>query len=31
MFLSDLSTRMEKEGKVKLNKAEVDSLTKQRS
>ncbi len=31
MYLSDLSARLEKEGKVKLNKAEVDSLTKQRS
>jgi peptidyl-prolyl cis-trans isomerase D len=31
MFLSDLSTRLEKEGKVKINKNEMDSLTKARS
>lgn len=31
LFLSDLSTRLEKEGKVKINKAEMDSLTKSRS
>lgn len=31
MFLNDLSTRLEKEGKVKINKAEMDSLTKSRS
>jgi peptidyl-prolyl cis-trans isomerase D len=30
-FLSDLGTRMEKEGKVKINKAEMDNLTKARS
>jgi peptidyl-prolyl cis-trans isomerase D len=31
LFLSDLSTRLEKEGKVKINKAEMDGLTKSRS
>ncbi len=31
LFLNDLSTRLEKEGKVKVNKAEMDSLTKSRS
>jgi len=31
MFLSDLSTRLEKEGKVKINKTEMDTLTKSRS
>jgi peptidyl-prolyl cis-trans isomerase D len=31
LFLNDLGTRMEKEGKVKINKAEMDSLTKSRS
>ena len=31
LFLSDLSTRLEKEGKIKINKAEMDSLTKSRS
>jgi peptidyl-prolyl cis-trans isomerase D len=31
MFLSDLSTRLEKEGKVKINKSEIDTLTKSRS
>ncbi|HET9837022.1 MAG TPA: peptidyl-prolyl cis-trans isomerase [Candidatus Angelobacter sp.] len=31
MFMNDLSTRLEKEGKVKINKAEMDSLTKSRS
>jgi peptidyl-prolyl cis-trans isomerase D len=31
LFLNDLSTRMEKEGKVKINKTEMDSLTKARS
>ena len=31
LFLSDLSTRLEKEGKVKINKAEMDSLNKSRS
>jgi peptidyl-prolyl cis-trans isomerase D len=31
LFLNDLSTRLEKEGKVKINKAEMDSLTKSRS
>lgn len=31
VFLNDLSTRLEKEGKVKVNKAEMDSLTKSRS
>jgi parvulin-like peptidyl-prolyl isomerase len=31
LFLNDLSARLEKEGKVKVNKAEMDSLTKSRS
>lgn len=31
LFLSNLSARLEKEGKVKINKAEMDSLTKSRS
>ena len=31
LFLSNLSSRLEKEGKVKINKAEMDSLTKSRS
>ncbi len=31
MFLSDLGTRLEKEGKVKINKTEMDNLTKARS
>ena len=31
MFVSDLSSRLEKEGKVKINKSEMDSLTKARS
>jgi peptidyl-prolyl cis-trans isomerase D len=31
LFLNDLSARLEKEGKVKVNKAEIDSLTKSRS
>jgi peptidyl-prolyl cis-trans isomerase D len=31
MFMSDLSARLEKEGKVKINKTEMDSLTKSRS
>lgn len=31
LFLSDLGTRLEKEGKVKINKNEMDSLTKSRS
>ncbi|HMC32494.1 MAG TPA: peptidylprolyl isomerase [Candidatus Angelobacter sp.] len=30
MFLNDLSTRLEKEGKIKINKTEMDSLTKSR-
>jgi peptidyl-prolyl cis-trans isomerase D len=31
LFLNDLGTRLEKEGKIKINKAEMDSLTKSRS
>ncbi|HEX4604424.1 MAG TPA: peptidyl-prolyl cis-trans isomerase [Candidatus Angelobacter sp.] len=31
LFLNDLGARMEKEGKVKINKAEMDSLAKSRS
>jgi peptidyl-prolyl cis-trans isomerase D len=31
VFVNDLSTRLEKEGKVKINKTEMDSLTKSRS
>lgn len=31
LFLNDLGTRLEKEGKVKINKAEMDSLAKSRS
>jgi peptidyl-prolyl cis-trans isomerase D len=31
MFMSDLSTRLQKEGKVKINKSEMDNLTKARS
>jgi peptidyl-prolyl cis-trans isomerase D len=31
VFLNDLSTRLEKEGKVKINKTEMDNLTKPRS
>jgi parvulin-like peptidyl-prolyl isomerase len=31
LFLNDLSTRLEKEGKVKINKTEMDNLTKSRS
>ncbi|HKD80633.1 MAG TPA: peptidylprolyl isomerase [Candidatus Angelobacter sp.] len=31
MFMSDLGTRLEKEGKVKINKTEMDNLTKARS
>jgi len=31
MFLNDLDTRLQKEGKVKRNKAEMDSLTKSQS
>jgi peptidyl-prolyl cis-trans isomerase D len=31
MFMSDLSARLEKEGKVKINKTEMDNLTKARS
>ena len=31
VFLNDLSTRLEKEGKVKINKTEMDNLTKSRS
>ncbi len=31
MFISDLGARLEKEGKVKVNKAEMDNLTKARS
>ncbi|HLY92670.1 MAG TPA: peptidyl-prolyl cis-trans isomerase [Candidatus Angelobacter sp.] len=31
MFMSDLSTRLEKEGKVKINKTEMENLTKSRS
>jgi peptidyl-prolyl cis-trans isomerase D len=31
MFLNDLSTRLEKEGKIKINKSEMDNLTKSRS
>ncbi|HWS18258.1 MAG TPA: peptidyl-prolyl cis-trans isomerase, partial [Candidatus Elarobacter sp.] len=31
LFVSDLSTRLEKEGKVKINKTEMDNLTKSRS
>lgn len=31
LFLNDLSTRMEKEGKVKINKSEMDALLKSRS
>lgn len=31
MFMGDLSARLEKEGKVKINKAEMDNLTKARS
>jgi parvulin-like peptidyl-prolyl isomerase len=30
-FVGDLSARMEKEGKVKINKTEMDRLTKARS
>ena len=31
LFVSDLNTRMEKEGKVKINKTEMDNLAKSRS
>ena len=31
LFLSDLGTRLEKEGKVKINKTEMDNLSKSRS
>lgn len=31
MFISDLNTRLEKEGKVKINKSEMSNLTKSRS
>ena len=31
LFLSDLGTRLEKEGKVKINKAEMDGLNKSRT
>jgi peptidyl-prolyl cis-trans isomerase D len=31
LFVADLNTRLEKEGKVKINKAELDTLTKSRS
>ncbi|HZD94802.1 MAG TPA: peptidylprolyl isomerase, partial [Candidatus Sulfotelmatobacter sp.] len=31
LFLNDLSNRLEKEGKVKINKTEMDGLTKSRS
>ncbi|HEY5030381.1 MAG TPA: peptidyl-prolyl cis-trans isomerase [Candidatus Angelobacter sp.] len=31
LFVNDLSTRLEKEGKVKINKTEMDNLTKSRS
>jgi peptidyl-prolyl cis-trans isomerase D len=31
MFLNDLSLRLNKEGKIKINKSEMDSLTKSRS
>jgi peptidyl-prolyl cis-trans isomerase D len=31
MFMNDLSTRLEKEGKVKINKSEMSNLTKSRS
>jgi peptidyl-prolyl cis-trans isomerase D len=31
LFVSDLSARLEKEGKVKINKTEMDNLTKSRS
>lgn len=31
LYLSNLSTRLEKEGKVKINKAEMDALNKSRS
>jgi peptidyl-prolyl cis-trans isomerase D len=31
LFLNDLSNRLEKEGKIKINKAEMESLTKSRS
>jgi peptidyl-prolyl cis-trans isomerase D len=31
LFVNDLGARLEKEGKVKINKAEMDSLTKSRS
>ena len=31
LFLNDLSARLEKEGKVKINKSEMDGLTKSRS
>ena len=30
MFLADLNTRLEKEGKIKMNKSELDNLTKSR-
>jgi peptidyl-prolyl cis-trans isomerase D len=31
LFVNDLNTRLEKEGKVKINKTEMDNLTKSRS
>ncbi|MCU1220806.1 MAG: Peptidylprolyl isomerase, partial [Candidatus Angelobacter sp.] len=31
LFVTDLNTRLEKEGKVKINKTEMDNLTKSRS
>jgi peptidyl-prolyl cis-trans isomerase D len=31
LFMSDLATRLEKEGKVKINKTEMDNLSKSRS
>jgi len=31
LFVTDLGTRLEKEGKVKINKTEIDNLTKSRS
>jgi peptidyl-prolyl cis-trans isomerase D len=31
LFINDLGTRLEKEGKVKINKTEMDNLTKSRS
>ena len=31
LFVNDLNTRLEKEGKVKINKTEMDNLAKSRS